>query len=89
MKNTLLLAEIADAVTSFRVGHRHHVEEERLHVVVERLGVEETLGQQAQVLAVRLLLLTVHFPDGHLLLPRVRCERCPDQATSNFNGFDT
>ena len=76
-------------MTAFRISHRHDVEEERLHVVVERLGVEEALCQQAQVLAVGLLLLTVHLPNGHLLLPRSRCERRPDQATSIFNAFDT
>ena len=79
---TFFFAEIADRVTSFGIGDGHDVEKEGLHVVVERFRVEKTLGQQAEVLAVGLLLLAVHFPDGDLLLPRVRrSEGRPYQAT--------
>ena len=38
-----------------------HVEEEGLHVVVERLVVEERLGDQTKVLTVLLVLLTTHL----------------------------
>ena len=43
------------------VGSGHHVEEEGLHVVVERLVVEERLGDQTKVLTVLLVLLTTHL----------------------------
>ena len=43
------------------VGGGHHVEEERLDVVVERLVVEERLGDQTKVLTVLLVLLTTHL----------------------------
>ena len=39
-------------MASLGVGDGHHVEEEGLHVEVERLVVQEELGQQAEVLAV-------------------------------------
>ena len=58
-------------MAAFRIGHRHDVKEERFHVVVERLRVQEALGQQAEVLAVRLLLLAVHLPHAHLLFPAI------------------
>ena len=38
-----------------------HVEQERLHIVVERLVVEEELREQTQLLAVALLQLPVHL----------------------------
>ena len=38
-----------------------HVKEEQVDVVVQRLVVQEELGQVAQVLAVQLLLLAVHL----------------------------
>ena len=43
-KAVLLLAEVADYVAAVRVGRGHHVEEERLDVVVESLVVGEGLG---------------------------------------------
>ena len=57
----LLLAEVADYMAAVRVGRGHHVEEERLDVIVERLVVKERLGDQAKVLAVLLVLLTTHL----------------------------
>ena len=57
----LLLAEVANDVAAVRVGGGHHVEEERLDVVVESLVVEEGLGDQAKVLAVLLVLLSTHL----------------------------
>ena len=43
------------------VGGGHHVEEERLHVVVESLVVKERFGDQTKVLTVLLVLLTTHL----------------------------
>ena len=57
----LLLAEVAHDMAAVGVGGGHHVEEERFHVVVERLVVEERLGDQTKVLTVLLVLLTTHL----------------------------
>ena len=48
-------------MASIRVGRGHHVEEERLDVIVERLVVKERLGDQTKVLTVLLVLLTTHL----------------------------
>ena len=52
LAGVLLLAEVADEVAALGVGDGHDVEEEGLHVEVERLVVQEELGQQAEILAV-------------------------------------
>ena len=52
LAGVFLLAEVSDEVAALCVGDGHHVEKEGLHVEVERLVVQEELGQQAQVLAV-------------------------------------
>ena len=57
----LLLAEVTNDVAAVGVGGGHHVEEEWFHVVVERLVVEERLGDQTKVLTVLLVLLTTHL----------------------------
>ena len=66
----LLLGEVADHLEGARalVVLGEHVEEERLDVVVERLVVEKELGEQAQVLAVDLVELAVHFEEAHRVL---------------------
>ena len=46
-----------------------HIEEEGLHVVVERLVVEEQLDEQAEVLTVDLVGVPVHLKHGHAVLP--------------------
>ena len=43
------------------------VEEEGFDVVVERLVVEEELGEKTQVLAVDLVGVAVHFKDGQVV----------------------
>ena len=48
-----------DYVGSSLVALAQHIEEESIHVVVQRLVVQEQLGQVAQVLAVDLLLPAV------------------------------
>lgn len=49
------LGEIADEVTPCVVRFGHHVEQERLHVVIQSFMVQEELGEETQVLAVNLL----------------------------------
>lgn len=48
------LREVSHQVAACVIGLGHHVEEEGLHVVVERLMVQEEFGQKTQVLAVDL-----------------------------------
>ncbi len=36
------------------VSFSHHIEEERLHIVIQRFVVQEEFGKQAQVLAINL-----------------------------------
>ena len=64
----LLLGEVAHDVVAAVVHLAHHVEEEWVRVVVERLVVQEQLGQQAQVLGVVLVLASVNFKEGNGIL---------------------
>lgn len=50
----LLFGKVADKLGTRHVGRGHDVEEEGFNIIVERLVVEEHLGEQAQVLAVDL-----------------------------------
>ena len=45
------------------------VENEGLHIKVERLVVQEQLGEQAEVLAVQFVVQPVHLVDGQAPLP--------------------
>lgn len=63
------LREISDHVTAFVVHFRHHVEQEWLDVVVQRLVVQEQLGQQTQILTVQLVLLAIHFEHRQATFP--------------------
>lgn len=49
-------------MTALGVGEGHHVEQERLHVVVQGLVVEEELSEEAELLAVLLVSSAVHLP---------------------------
>lgn len=40
---------------------REHIEEEGLHVIVQRLMVQEELGQQAQILTVYCADISIHL----------------------------
>mmetsp|Transcript_19883 Transcript_19883/g.50441 ORF Transcript_19883/g.50441 Transcript_19883/m.50441 type:complete len:448 (-) Transcript_19883:704-2047(-) len=62
----LLLAEVAHHVRAALVDLAQDVEQEEVDVVVERLVVEEQLGQEAQVLAERLLALAVNLEHAHV-----------------------
>ena len=50
------------------IGLRHHVEEERLDVEVERLVLQEQFGHQTEVLAVDFVLFSVYFEHGEMIL---------------------
>lgn len=63
-----LFGEVADEVAALAVVDGERVEEERLHVVVERLVIEEKFGQEAKVLAIDLVHVPVHLKDGEIVL---------------------
>ena len=56
-------------MTTLAVVLSQDIEEERLHVIVEGLVVEEELDQQTEVLAVDLVGVAVHLEDRHAVLP--------------------
>lgn len=64
----LLLAEIADDVAAALVARGHHVEQEGVDVVVQRLVVEEQLAQQAQIAAPGALPAAVDLEERHVLV---------------------
>ena len=61
VRRLLLLGEVPDNVRALLVDLAEDVEEERDDVEVERLVVEEQLGQEAQVLAIQLVVLPIHL----------------------------
>ena len=63
------LGEVSHEVAACVVCLSHDIEQEGLHVVVQRLVVEEQLGQQTQILAVDLVLLAVYFKHRYGSLP--------------------
>ena len=63
------LAEVPHQVTALAVILGEDIEQERLHVIVERLVVEEQLDEQAEVLTVDLVGVAVHLEHGHAVLP--------------------
>ncbi len=44
------------------IAFTKYVEEERVHVIVQRLVIQEQLAEQAQALTVNLVLLAVNLP---------------------------
>ena len=56
-------------MTTLAVVLSQDIEEERLHVIVEGLVVEEELDQQTEVLAVDLVGVAVHLEHGHPVPP--------------------
>lgn len=64
-----LLREVADQVTALAVILGQHIEQERFHVVVQGLVVEEQFRKEAQVLAVYFVRVAVHFEDGYVAAP--------------------
>ena len=68
LRGVFLLGEVAKDVAATTVRLCHHVEEERLHVKIECLVLQEQFGHQAEVLAVDFVLFSIHFKDGELVL---------------------
>ena len=62
-------AEVADQVAAVRVARGHAVEEERVHVVVERFVVEKELAEQAEVAAPAPLPPPVDLEEGEVIVP--------------------
>lgn len=62
----LLFREIADHVAAPIVALGEDIKEEGLDIVVERLVVEEELGEQAQILTVDFVLLAIHLKHGEI-----------------------
>lgn len=42
-----------------------YIKQEGLHIIIQRFVIQEHLGQQAQILAVNLVLSSIHFKDRH------------------------
>ena len=56
-------------MTTLAVILGEDIEQERLHVIVQRLVVQEQLDQETQVLTVDLVGVAVHLVHGHPVLP--------------------
>ena len=65
----LLFGEVSNQVTSLLVVPGENVEKEGLHVVVERLVVQEQLDKKAKVLTIDFVCVPVHLVDGEVVLP--------------------
>lgn len=63
------LGEIANDVGSLPIHFSQDVEHERLHIEVQGFVIQEELGQEAEVLAVNLVVSPVHFIHRDVVLP--------------------
>ena len=63
-----LLGEVADQVAALGVVLGQDVEEKRLNVVVERLVVKKQLDQEAKILTIDLVHVSIYFEDGEIVL---------------------
>ena len=68
LQTVLLLAEVAHQVAALRIVLGQDIEEEWLHVVVERLVIEEEFDEETEVLTVDLVGVAVHLEHGHPVL---------------------
>jgi hypothetical protein len=62
---------LADAAALARLGTRltcKNIKEEGLHVIVERLVIKEELGEQAEILAVHFIVLSIDLEDGQIVV---------------------
>ena len=57
----LLLAEVSHNVTAVAVRDGHHIEQERLHIIVEGFVVQKGLGNQAEILTILFVLLPANL----------------------------
>ena len=64
----LLLGEVAEKMAPVRVVLGQHVEEKRFDIVVERLVIEKQFSQQAEVLTVDSIDVSVDFEHGQIVL---------------------
>jgi len=64
----LLLGEITNNVAASLVTFGEDVKEEWFDIIIKRFVVEKQFGKEAEVLAVDLVLLAVHFKDGQIVL---------------------
>lgn len=62
------LREVADDMRAVFIDLAENVEEKRLDVEVERLVVEEQLGEETEILTVDFVLPAVDFPDAESAL---------------------
>ena len=49
-------------------GLRHHVEEERLDIEIERFVLQEEFGHQTEVLVIDFVVFSVHFKYREMIL---------------------
>ena len=68
LQTVLLLAEVPHQVAALGVVLGQDVEEERLHVVVERLVIEEEFDEETEVLTVDLVGVAVHLENSAVSL---------------------
>ena len=64
----LLLAKVADPMASLGIVDGQDVKEKGLHIIIERLVVQEQLDQQTEILTIDLVGLSVHLEDGEAVL---------------------
>lgn len=57
-----------------------HVEEEGLHVIIQRLMVQEELGQQAQILTVYCADISIHLECRKYVFQPLVDILCPNQT---------
>ena len=57
----LLLAEVSHNVAAVAVRDGHHIEQERLHIIVEGFVVQKGLGNQAEILTILFVLLPANL----------------------------
>ena len=67
------------------VVEREDVEEERFDVVVERLVVEKQLGKKAEVLAIYLGNVAIHFEHRQIAVAVDLVTRWPQKQTLGLN----
>lgn len=65
----LLFGEVSDNVRPLAIHLAEDVEEKGIHVEVEGLVIQEELGQEAETLAIQLVVLPIDLPDGEGPLP--------------------
>ena len=65
----LLLAEVSHQMASLFVILCENVKKEWLHIVIEGFVVKKELNKKAEILAINLVCIPVHFKDGKVPFP--------------------